>query len=53
MYFEKGQVWDCYTFAQKMRGNHNPNMIMDRAEWEIFRDDFRGKLGEVELEEIS
>ena len=39
MYFEKGQVWDCYTFAQKMRGNNNPNMSIARAESQIFRDD--------------
>lgn len=30
-----------------MRGNHNPNIIANRDDWEIFRDDFRGKLGEV------
>lgn len=47
--FKQGQVWDCYCFARNMRGNHNPNMIMERSEWEIFRDDFRGKLGEVAL----
>lgn len=47
--YDRGQVWDCYQFARRMRGNHNPNMIMGRSEWEIFRDDFRGKLGEVAL----
>lgn len=47
--YDRGQVWDCYLFARRMRGNHNPNMIMGRSEWEIFRDDFRGKLGEVAL----
>ena len=47
--YERGQVWNCYLFARRMRGNHNPNMIMGRSEWEIFRDDFRGKLGEVAL----
>lgn len=45
--FKKGQVWDCYKFARNMKGKHNPNMIMEREDWEIFRDDFRGKLGEV------
>jgi hypothetical protein len=30
-----------------MRGKHNPNMIIQRADCEIFRDDFRGKLGEI------
>lgn len=47
--FERGQVWACYEFARRMIGNHNPDMIMGRADWEIFRDDFRGKLGEVAL----
>ncbi|MEA4825131.1 MAG: hypothetical protein VB130_00630 [Clostridium sp.] len=41
------EIQDCYQFAHNMRGNHNPNMIMNREDWEIFRDDFRGKLGEV------
>lgn len=49
IFYDRGQVWDCYLFARRMRGNHNPNMIMGRSEWEIFRDDFRGKLGEVAL----
>lgn len=39
----------CYRFAQEMVGNHNEDIIMDREDWEIFRDDFRGKLGEVAL----
>ena len=39
----------CYRFAQQMKGNHNRDMIMEREDWEIFRDDFRGKLGEVAL----
>lgn len=47
--YDRGQVWDCYLFARRMIGNHNPDMIMGRNEWEIFRDDFRGKLGEVAL----
>ena len=34
--FEKGQVWNCYLFAKRMIGNHNPDMIMDREDWEIF-----------------
>ena len=45
--FKKGQIWDCYEFARNMKGKHNPNLIMEREDWEIFRDDFRGKLGEV------
>lgn len=49
MTFSKSEVLKCYRFAQAMIGNHNPNMIMDRKDWEIFRDDFRGKLGEVAL----
>lgn len=49
MEFTRDQVWSCYQFAKKMIGNHNPNMIMEREDWEIFRDDFRGKLGEVAL----
>lgn len=47
--FKKGQVWRCYLFAREMIGNHNPDMIMGRKDWEIFRDDFRGKLAEVAL----
>lgn len=47
--FKYGQVWKCYKFARDMIGNHNENMIMKRETWEIFRDDFRGKLGEVGL----
>ena len=45
--YERNQVWECYTFARRMIGNHNPDMIMPRTDAEIFRDDFRGKLGEV------
>ena len=30
-----------------MKGKHNLNLIMEREDWEIFRDDFRGKLWEV------
>lgn len=47
--FTKGEVRKCFQFAKDMIGNHNPNMIMDREDWEIFRDDFRGKLGEVAI----
>lgn len=47
MNFSVAEVMKCYRFSQQMRGNHNPNMIMQRSDWEIFRDDFRGKLGEV------
>lgn len=45
--FSNEEIRKCYNFAWGMRGNHNPNMIMDREDWEIFRDDFRGKLGEI------
>lgn len=41
------EISDSYNFAKRMKGNHNPNMIMDREDWEIFRDDLRGKLGEI------
>ena len=47
--FTKGEVWRCYQFAHDMIGNHNRDMIMDREDWEIFRDDLRGKLGEAAL----
>lgn len=47
MKFSRSDVMKCYRFSQDMKGNHNPNMIMQRSDWEIFRDDFRGKLGEV------
>ena len=45
--FTQDEVWKCYQFARQMRGKHNRNMIMDREDWEIFRDDLRGKLGEI------
>ena len=48
-FFTQEELIDCYEFARGMIGNHNPNMIMEREDWEIFRDDFRGKLGEVAL----
>lgn len=46
-YFEQDELKRCYDFALNMIGNHNPKMIYPREDWEIFRDDFRGKLGEV------
>lgn len=49
MEFTDIELARCYRFAQEMKGNHNRDMIMDRQDWEIFRDDFRGKLGEVAL----
>lgn len=45
--FTRDEIESCYNFAWSMIGNHNPNMIMARDDWQIFRDDFRGKLGEV------
>lgn len=45
--FDIKEVWKCYEFARNMEGKHNPDMIMNRKTWEIFRDDFRGKLGEI------
>lgn len=47
IYFEEEELRACYNFALDMRNNHNPNMIQTREDWEIFRDDFRGKLGEI------
>ena len=47
MIFTQDEVWKCYQFARQMRGKHNRNMIMDREDWEIFRDDLRGKLERV------
>ncbi|MCR5487503.1 MAG: hypothetical protein K6F35_08210 [Lachnospiraceae bacterium] len=49
MEFTQEEIWKCYDFSRKMIGNHNPTMIMERRDWEIFRDDFRGKLGEMAL----
>lgn len=49
MNFTDKELALCYRFAQRMKGNHNRDMIMDRSDWEIFRDDFRGKLGEIAL----
>lgn len=45
--FTVDELEKCFNFAKNMRGNHNPNIISNRDDWEIFRDDFRGKLGEV------
>lgn len=49
MQFTDRELALCYRFSQEMVGNHNKDMIMERDDWEIFRDDFRGKLGEVAL----
>ena len=49
MNFTDEELNNCYEFAKNMKGNHHPSMIMKREDWEIFRDDFRGKLGEVAL----
>lgn len=49
MQFTDKELALCYRFSQKMIGNHNKDMIMEREDWEVFRDDFRGKLGEVAL----
>jgi len=47
MEFTINEIKQCYNFAKAMVGNHNPDMIMVRKDWEIFRDDIRGKLGEI------
>ena len=47
MKFTDQELKMCYDFSKAMKDNHNPNIITDRDDWEIFRDDFRGKLGEV------
>nr|DAQ63041.1 MAG TPA: hypothetical protein [Caudoviricetes sp.] len=49
MQFTDRELALCYRFSQEMIGNHNKDIIMEREDWEIFRDDFRGKLGEVAL----
>ena len=49
MIFTEDEVRSCYEFSQNMIGNHRQDKVMRREEWEIFRDDFRGKLGEVIL----
>lgn len=46
-FYDIEDIKKCYEFALNMKGNHNPDMIMEREDWEIFRDDFRGKLGEI------
>jgi len=47
MKFSFEEIESCFNFAYNMRGNHNPDLIQIRKDWEIFRDDFRGKLGEI------
>ena len=47
--FNREEIKRVYDFAGNMVNNHNPNMIMDREDWEIYRDDIRGKLGELAL----
>lgn len=49
MQFTNKELALCYRFSQEMIGNHNKDIIMEREDWEVFRDDFRGKLGEVAL----
>ncbi len=39
----------CYNFAAGMKKKHNEDKIQERKVWEIFRDDFRGKLAEIEV----
>lgn len=48
-HYNSAQIWKCYRFAQEMWSNQRSNMIKERTSLEIFRDDFRGKLGEVAL----
>lgn len=40
-------VWKSLFHAKNMRGKHNPALIMDRTEEEIFYDALEGKLGEA------
>lgn len=47
MIFTNKELEKCIDFAKKMEGNHKSDMIMERDVWEIFRDDLRGKLGEI------
>lgn len=47
--FDDKTLEKYYKFAQGMKGKHNPDMIFKRNHWNIFRDDFRGKLGEEAL----
>lgn len=45
--FTDNELEQCFNFAKEMKYNHNPDMIIKRSHSEIFRDDFRGKLGEI------
>lgn len=47
MTFTNLELEKCFNFALAMKGKHNSNIIRTRDDWEIFRDDFRGKLGEI------
>ena len=41
------EVWKCLFHAKNMRGKHNPGLLMNRTEDEIFYDALEGKLGET------
>lgn len=48
--FSKKEVSAACDFAKGMVGNHATDLIGARTDWEVFRDDIRGKLGEIALE---
>lgn len=48
--FTKKEVYNAYEFARKMVGKHHRDLIMNRVDWEIFRDDIHGKLSEIAVE---
>lgn len=47
LYFNENEIIRCFDFAKKMVNNHNRELIQYREDWEICRDVFRGKLGEI------
>lgn len=48
--FSIPEVMMAYKFARDMVGNHAPDLIGERKDWEIFKDDIHGKLGEIAVE---
>ena len=39
IHFTNAELQQCFNFALAMRYNHNPAIIGNRDDWEIFRDD--------------
>lgn len=45
--FLRREVGSVYGLARDMVGNHALDLIGKREDWEVFKDDIHGKLGEI------